>query len=93
MLEIIAHLPLPLPPIPQNIPNNDTFQYKYKFQWCHYEFLPTDKVPLSKGLLLVLSGLTVMLTLLPQYQGLFTYNLQAITGQQQVGWHRMPHAL
>ncbi|CAL8299132.1 unnamed protein product [Merluccius merluccius] len=42
------------------------------------------KVPVSKGLLLVLSGLTVMLTLLPQYQGLFTYNLQAITAQQQV---------
>ncbi|KAM6956443.1 ubiquitin-associated domain-containing protein 2 [Aplochiton taeniatus] len=42
------------------------------------------KAPLSKGLLLVLSGLTVMLTLLPQYQDLFTYNLQAITQEQQV---------
>ncbi|KAM4607926.1 ubiquitin-associated domain-containing protein 2 [Polymixia lowei] len=42
------------------------------------------KAPLSKGLLLVLSGLTVMLTLLPQYQGLFTYNLHAVTHQQQV---------
>ncbi|CAL8254976.1 unnamed protein product [Lota lota] len=42
------------------------------------------KVPLSKGLLLVLSGFTVMLTLLPRYQGLFTYDLQAITNQQQV---------
>lgn len=42
------------------------------------------KAPLSKGLLLVLSGLTVMLTLLPQYQALFTYNLQAITQEQQI---------
>ncbi|XP_071767796.2 ubiquitin-associated domain-containing protein 2 [Centroberyx gerrardi] len=42
------------------------------------------KAPLSKGLLLVLSGLTVMLTLLPQYQELFIYNLQAITQQHQV---------
>ncbi|XP_041726603.2 ubiquitin-associated domain-containing protein 2 isoform X2 [Coregonus clupeaformis] len=43
-----------------------------------------DKAPLSKGLLLVLSGLTVVLTLLPQYHHLFTYSLQAITQQQQV---------
>lgn len=42
------------------------------------------KAPLSKGLLLVLNGLTVMLTLLPQYQELFEYNLQAVTQQQQV---------
>ncbi|KAJ3609933.1 hypothetical protein NHX12_022027 [Muraenolepis orangiensis] len=42
------------------------------------------KVPLSKGLLLVFTGLTVMLTLLPQYHGLFMYNLQAITTQRQV---------
>ncbi|CAB1327455.1 unnamed protein product [Coregonus sp. 'balchen'] len=42
-----------------------------------------DKAPLSKGLLLVLSGLTVVLTLLPQYHHLFTYSLQAITQQQQ----------
>ncbi|XP_035848331.1 ubiquitin-associated domain-containing protein 2 isoform X2 [Sander lucioperca] len=42
------------------------------------------KAPLSKGLLLVLNGLTVMLTLLPQYQELFVYNLQAITQQHQV---------
>lgn len=45
---------------------------------------PTDKAPLSKGLLLVLSGLTVVLTLLPQYHHLFTYSLQAITQQHQV---------
>ena len=44
----------------------------------------TDKAPLSKGLLLVLNGLTVMLTLLPQYQDLFAYNLQAVTQQHQV---------
>ncbi|XP_064816141.1 ubiquitin-associated domain-containing protein 2-like isoform X1 [Oncorhynchus masou masou] len=43
-----------------------------------------DKAPLSKGLLLVLSGLTVVLTLLPQYNHLFTYSLQAITLQHQV---------
>ncbi|KAM9397278.1 ubiquitin-associated domain-containing protein 2 [Salvelinus alpinus] len=43
-----------------------------------------DKAPLSKGLLLVLSGLTVVLTLLPQYHHLFTYSLQAITQQHQV---------
>nr|XP_015800296.2 ubiquitin-associated domain-containing protein 2 [Nothobranchius furzeri] len=42
------------------------------------------KAPLSKGLLLVLNGLTVMLTLLPQYQDMFIYNLQAITHQHQV---------
>ncbi|XP_034408571.1 ubiquitin-associated domain-containing protein 2 isoform X2 [Cyclopterus lumpus] len=42
------------------------------------------KAPLSKGLLLVLSGLTVMLTLLPQYQELFVYNLQAVAQQHQV---------
>uniref|UniRef100_A0A3B4UZS4 UBA domain containing 2 n=1 Tax=Seriola dumerili TaxID=41447 RepID=A0A3B4UZS4_SERDU len=42
------------------------------------------KAPLSKGLLLVLNGLTVMLTLLPQYQELFVYNLQAVTHQHQV---------
>lgn len=44
----------------------------------------TDKAPLSKGLLLVLNGLTVMLTLLPQYQELFAYNLQAVTQNHQV---------
>lgn len=43
-----------------------------------------DKAPLSKGLLLVLSGLTVMLTLLPQYQQLFVYNLRAVKNQHQV---------
>uniref|UniRef100_A0A8P4GCR6 UBA domain containing 2 n=1 Tax=Dicentrarchus labrax TaxID=13489 RepID=A0A8P4GCR6_DICLA len=42
------------------------------------------KAPLSKGLLLVLNGLTVMLTLLPQYQEVFMYNLQAFTQQHQV---------
>ncbi|KAM9810176.1 ubiquitin-associated domain-containing protein 2 isoform 1-T1 [Syngnathus typhle] len=42
------------------------------------------KAPLSKGLLLVLSGLTVMLLLLPQYQHMFEYNLQAVSQQQQV---------
>ncbi|XP_077469346.1 ubiquitin-associated domain-containing protein 2 isoform X1 [Stigmatopora argus] len=42
------------------------------------------KAPLSKGLLLVLSGLTVMLSLLPQYQHMFEYNLQAASQQQQV---------
>uniref|UniRef100_A0A3B5AK34 UBA domain containing 2 n=1 Tax=Stegastes partitus TaxID=144197 RepID=A0A3B5AK34_9TELE len=42
------------------------------------------KAPLSKSLLLVLNGLTVMLTLLPQYQQLFVYNLQAVTQQHQV---------
>nr|XP_057915134.1 ubiquitin-associated domain-containing protein 2 [Doryrhamphus excisus] len=42
------------------------------------------KAPLSKGLLLVLSGLTVMLSLLPQYQHMFEYNLQAVSQQQQV---------
>ncbi|XP_029376953.1 ubiquitin-associated domain-containing protein 2 [Echeneis naucrates] len=42
------------------------------------------KAPLSKGLLLTLNGLTVMLTLLPQYQELFVYNLQAIMQQHQV---------
>ncbi|KAJ0004675.1 hypothetical protein NQD34_010889 [Periophthalmus magnuspinnatus] len=41
------------------------------------------KAPLSKGLLLVLNGLTVMLTLLPQYQHMFEYNLQAITQHNQ----------
>lgn len=43
-----------------------------------------DKAPLCKGLLLVLNGLTVMLTLLPQYQELFEYNLQAVIQQHQV---------
>uniref|UniRef100_A0A4W5KTL0 UBA domain containing 2 n=1 Tax=Hucho hucho TaxID=62062 RepID=A0A4W5KTL0_9TELE len=43
-----------------------------------------DKAPLSKGLLLVLSGLTVVLTLLPQYHHLFTYSLPAVTQQHQV---------
>ncbi|KAL6102024.1 ubac2 [Pungitius sinensis] len=42
------------------------------------------KAPLSKGLLLVLSGLTVMLALLPQYQELFVYDLQAVTQHHQV---------
>ncbi|XP_060895978.1 ubiquitin-associated domain-containing protein 2 [Labrus mixtus] len=42
------------------------------------------KAPLSKGLLLVLNGLTVMLTLLPQYQELFEYNLQDVVKQHQV---------
>ncbi|XP_067373529.1 ubiquitin-associated domain-containing protein 2 isoform X1 [Channa argus] len=42
------------------------------------------KAPLCKGLLLVLNGLTLMLTLLPQYQELFAYNLQAITQQHQL---------
>ncbi|KAM7408515.1 hypothetical protein PAMA_002307 [Pampus argenteus] len=42
------------------------------------------KAPLCKGLLLVLNGLTVMLTLLPQYQHLFIYSLQAVTQQHQV---------
>ncbi|CAI5654473.1 unnamed protein product [Oreochromis niloticus] len=42
------------------------------------------KAPLSKSLLLVLNGLTVMLTLLPRYQDLFVYHLQAITQEHQV---------
>lgn len=42
------------------------------------------RAPLSKGLLMVLSGLTVLLTLLPQYHGLFTYNLQAVKQEHQV---------
>ncbi|XP_051935742.1 ubiquitin-associated domain-containing protein 2 [Hippocampus zosterae] len=42
------------------------------------------KAPLSKGLLLVLSGLTVMLSLLPQYQHMFEYNLHAVSHQLQV---------
>ncbi|CAL1577655.1 unnamed protein product [Knipowitschia caucasica] len=42
------------------------------------------KAPLCKGLLLVLNGLTVMLTLLPQYQHMFEYNLLAITQQNQL---------
>lgn len=42
------------------------------------------KAPLCKGLLLLLNGLTVMLTLLPQYQDLFVYNLLAATQQHQV---------
>lgn len=46
--------------------------------------LCTDKAPLSKGLLLVLNGLTVILTLLPKYQELLVYNLQAVTQQHQV---------
>ncbi|XP_028324446.1 ubiquitin-associated domain-containing protein 2 [Gouania willdenowi] len=44
----------------------------------------TYKAPLCKGLLLVLTGLTVMLLLLPKYQHLFVYNLQAVTQQHQV---------
>ncbi|XP_058508211.1 ubiquitin-associated domain-containing protein 2 [Solea solea] len=40
--------------------------------------------PLSKGLLLVLNGLTVMLTLLPLYQQLFDYNLRAVKEEHQV---------
>lgn len=43
-----------------------------------------DKAPLSKGLLLVLNGLAVILALLPQHQHLFAYNLQALRQQQQV---------
>lgn len=39
------------------------------------------KAPLSKGLLLVLNCLTVMLTLLPQYQELFVYTLQVTQHQ------------
>ncbi|XP_043991664.1 ubiquitin-associated domain-containing protein 2 [Gambusia affinis] len=42
------------------------------------------KAPLCKGLLLVLNGLTVMLTLLPQYQDMFVYSLQAVAHQHQV---------
>lgn len=42
------------------------------------------KAPLCKGLLLVLNGLTVMLTLLPQYQHMFDYNLRAISQQHQL---------
>uniref|UniRef100_A0A3Q3W2W0 UBA domain-containing protein n=1 Tax=Mola mola TaxID=94237 RepID=A0A3Q3W2W0_MOLML len=42
------------------------------------------KAPLCKGLLLVLNGLTVMSLLLPQYQELFMYNLQAATHQHQL---------
>ncbi|XP_072246912.1 ubiquitin-associated domain-containing protein 2 isoform X2 [Leuresthes tenuis] len=42
------------------------------------------KAPLSKGLLLILNGLTVMLTLFPQYQEMFVYNLQAVIQQHQV---------
>ncbi|XP_077438772.1 ubiquitin-associated domain-containing protein 2 isoform X2 [Vanacampus margaritifer] len=42
------------------------------------------KAPLSKGLLLVLSGLTVMLSLLPQYQHMFEYNLTTVSSRQQV---------
>ncbi|XP_024153775.1 ubiquitin-associated domain-containing protein 2 [Oryzias melastigma] len=42
------------------------------------------KAPLSKSLLLVLNGLTLMLILLPQYQEFFIYNLQALTQQKQV---------
>ncbi|MEQ2312495.1 Ubiquitin-associated domain-containing protein 2 [Ameca splendens] len=42
------------------------------------------KAPLCKGLLLVLNGLTVMLTLLPQYQDMFVYSLQAVIYQHQV---------
>ncbi|XP_028983351.1 ubiquitin-associated domain-containing protein 2 [Betta splendens] len=42
------------------------------------------KAPLSKGLLLVLNGMTLMLTLLPQYQGLFVYNLHTITQHHQL---------
>ncbi|XP_075997903.1 ubiquitin-associated domain-containing protein 2 [Genypterus blacodes] len=44
------------------------------------------KAPLSKGLLLVLNGLTVLLTLLPQYQQLFTYSLQAGAQHQVWAW-------
>ncbi|XP_010885002.2 ubiquitin-associated domain-containing protein 2 [Esox lucius] len=42
------------------------------------------KAPLSKALLLVLSGLSVLLTFLPQYHHLLTYSLLAITEQRQV---------
>ncbi|KAM4729650.1 ubiquitin-associated domain-containing protein 2 [Anableps anableps] len=42
------------------------------------------KAPLCKGLLLVLNGLTVMLTVLPQYQDMFVYSLQAVAHQHQV---------
>uniref|UniRef100_A0A3Q3K1H9 UBA domain-containing protein n=1 Tax=Monopterus albus TaxID=43700 RepID=A0A3Q3K1H9_MONAL len=42
------------------------------------------KAPLSKGLLLVLNGLAVLLSLLPQYQELFVYNIQAVIQQNQV---------
>ncbi|XP_015240670.1 PREDICTED: ubiquitin-associated domain-containing protein 2 [Cyprinodon variegatus] len=42
------------------------------------------KAPLCKGLLLILNGLTVMLTLLPQYQDMFVYSLHAVTHQNQV---------
>ncbi|TWW78249.1 ubiquitin-associated domain-containing protein 2 isoform X1 [Takifugu rubripes] len=42
------------------------------------------KAPLSKGLLLLLNGLTVIFALLPQHQNVFTYNLQAVRQQHQV---------
>ncbi|KAL1021736.1 hypothetical protein UPYG_G00017340 [Umbra pygmaea] len=42
------------------------------------------KAPLSKGLLLVLSGLSVLFAVLPQYQHLFTYSLLDITEQRQL---------
>lgn len=43
------------------------------------------KAPLSKGLLLVLSSLSVLLTLLlPQHQSPFQYNLQAIRQELQI---------
>uniref|UniRef100_A0A3Q2R0U9 UBA domain containing 2 n=1 Tax=Fundulus heteroclitus TaxID=8078 RepID=A0A3Q2R0U9_FUNHE len=42
------------------------------------------KAPLCKGLLLVLNGLTVMLTLVPQYQDLFVYSLQDVAHRHQV---------
>ncbi|XP_061601894.1 ubiquitin-associated domain-containing protein 2 [Cololabis saira] len=42
------------------------------------------KAPLSKSLLLVVNGLTVLLTLLPQYQDMFVYNLQAVVQQHQL---------
>uniref|UniRef100_A0A8C6TVH1 UBA domain containing 2 n=1 Tax=Neogobius melanostomus TaxID=47308 RepID=A0A8C6TVH1_9GOBI len=48
-----------------------------------YYHITQNKAPLCKGLLLVLNGLTVMLTLLPQYQHMFEYNLQAISQHHQ----------
>ncbi|XP_076159811.1 ubiquitin-associated domain-containing protein 2 [Alosa pseudoharengus] len=43
------------------------------------------KAPLSKSLLLVPTALTVLLTLLlPQYQSLFEYNLQAVKEEYQI---------
>lgn len=53
----------------------------------HYIYLFSfkDKAPLSKGLLLVPSTLSVLLALLFQhYQKFFIYNLQAIKEEFQV---------